>query len=386
MTTTRIPITICKEIEKVARSFLWGSNNERRKVALVSWSDVCRPVDKGGLGIRQLHDQNVLFLLKLGFNLVTNTDALWDLHRSNCSYVWRSIAKVWDEVKKGLVWIIQDGRIVNFWNDVWIHGLGPLTFHFNGSGNLDETIRFCDVINAEGEWNSTWLSTVLPREVVNRIQSCNPPLGGSGVDHLSWWWMTAGASSISHELIASALAWTKSCGHSAKMSHLVCSSKTEQRWQRPNSGWVKINVDGFVSNNNTKAAIGGAVRDSNGKWLTGFNMVTWMDEIFKIEARAIVEGMILAWLEGYKQVEINCDNAVLIDTICNGFASISNIAEVRLIHEWCKKDWKVKFRHVWRGSNKVADCLAKAAIRKINQIVLFPGPPQYVIQLIEEDS
>ncbi|MFQ6661623.1 hypothetical protein Gotur_029725 [Gossypium turneri] len=31
-----------------------------------------------------------------------------------------------------------------------------------------------------------------------------------------------------------------------------------------------------------------------------FNMVTGMDEIFKIEARAIVEGMKLAWLKGYK--------------------------------------------------------------------------------------
>ncbi|MBA0570929.1 hypothetical protein Golob_004529, partial [Gossypium lobatum] len=77
-----------------------------------------------------------------------------------------------------------------------------------------------------------------------------------------------------------------------------------------------------------------------------------MDEIFKIEARTIVEGMKLAWLKGFKQVEINYDNAMLIDTICNGFASISNIAEVQIIHEWCNKDWKVKFRHVLRGSNK----------------------------------
>ncbi|MBA0758181.1 hypothetical protein Gotri_021202 [Gossypium trilobum] len=111
-----------------------------------------------------------------------------------------------------------------------------------------------------------------------------------------------------------------------------------------------------------------------------------MDEIFRIEARAIVEGMKLAWLKGYKQVEINCGNVMLIDTICNGFASISNIAEVRLIHKWCNKNWKVKFRHVLRGSNKVVDCLTKAAIGKLNQVVLFPIPPQYVIWLLEEDT
>ncbi|MBA0549022.1 hypothetical protein Golob_020083 [Gossypium lobatum] len=77
---------------------------------------------------------------------------------------------------------------------------------------------------------------------------------------------------------------------------------------------------------------------------------------------------------------------MLIDTICNGFASISNIAEVQLIHEWCNKNWKVKFRHVLRESNKVVDCLAKAAIGKLNQVVLFPILPQYVIRLLEEDT
>ncbi|MBA0664903.1 hypothetical protein Goklo_004846, partial [Gossypium klotzschianum] len=167
------------------------------------------------------------------------------------------------------------------------------------------------------------------------------------------------------------------------MVHLACSSKTEQRWQRPDSGWVKINVDGFVSKNIIKAAIRGAMRNSDEEWLTGFNMVIGMDEILGIEAQAIVKGMKLAWLKGYKQVEINCDNVMLIDTICNGFASIRNIAEVWLIHEWCNKNWKVKFRHVLRGSNKVADCLAKAAIGKLNQVVLFPIPPQYVIRLLE---
>lgn len=143
---------------------------------------------------------------------MTNTDALWvrilrskynihgiipnDLNRSNCSYIWRSIAKVWGEVKKGFVWIIQDGRITNFWNDVWIHDLGPLKSHFIGRGNLDETICVCDVLTAEGDWNTTWLSTVLPREIVSRVQACNSPVGGSGVDHLSWRWMTAGKFSI----------------------------------------------------------------------------------------------------------------------------------------------------------------------------------------------
>ncbi|MBA0740174.1 hypothetical protein Gogos_013395 [Gossypium gossypioides] len=57
-------------------------------------------------------------------------------------------------------------------------------------------------------------------------------------------------------------------------------------------------------------------------------MVIGMTEVFQVEARAVVEGLKLAWMKCYKHVEINCDNALLIDTICNGFGSISNIRKV----------------------------------------------------------
>ncbi|MBA0786559.1 hypothetical protein Gotri_026389 [Gossypium trilobum] len=155
-------------------------------------------------------------------------------------------------------------------------------------------------------------------------------------------------SSSRHELIASTLAWTKAYGCRDKLNHWACYTQTTKGWQLPDLRWVKVNVDGSVS--------------TNGKWLTGFAMVTGMAEVFQVEARAVVEGLKLAWMKGYKQVQINYDNALLIDTIRNGFASISNIREVQLIHEWCHKDWKIKFRHILHESNKVADCLAKAKI------------------------
>ncbi|MBA0837563.1 hypothetical protein Goarm_009709, partial [Gossypium armourianum] len=146
--------------------------------------------------------------------------------------------------------------------------------------------------------------------------------------------------------------------------------------------WIKINVDGSVSVCNTKAAIGGAVRDSNGNWLTSFAMITRVSYVFQIETRSVVEGLKLAWSKGFTQVEVNCDNAMSIDTIRNGFASISNIAKVQLIHEWCTKNWKVKFRYVLKKNKKVADCLAKVVIEKLNQLVLLTDPQQYITRLM----
>ncbi|KAH1033474.1 hypothetical protein J1N35_045648 [Gossypium stocksii] len=82
----------------------------------------------------------------------------------------------------------------------------------------------------------------------------------------------------------------------------------------------RIIADGSVSMSNTKASIGGAVRDSSEVWSMGFKMVTVVSNVFQIEAWAVVDGLKLIWSRGFKQVEVDCDNAMLIDTIQNGFA------------------------------------------------------------------
>lgn len=96
----------------------------------MKWNDFCQPLDNGGLGVRKLQGQNFVFLLKLGYKLVVDTEVLWvkilrkkyDIHgiipatsvRSNCSYIWRSIANVWESVKASLIWNARNGGLVNF--------------------------------------------------------------------------------------------------------------------------------------------------------------------------------------------------------------------------------------------------------------------------------
>ncbi|MBA0651940.1 hypothetical protein Goklo_019230, partial [Gossypium klotzschianum] len=109
-------------------------------------------------------------------------------------------------------------------------------------------------------------------------------------------------------------------------------------------------------------------------------MVTEVSDVFQVKAQIVVEGLKLVWPKDFTQVEIDCDNAMLNDTIRNGFASISYITEVRLIHEWYTKDWKVKFRHVLRESNKVVD-----VVGKLNQLIILTNPSRYVRRLLEED-
>ncbi|KAK5844934.1 hypothetical protein PVK06_001081 [Gossypium arboreum] len=77
MTMARIPISICNEIKKLARGFLWGSTQSGRKPSLKNWEGGCKPQVNGGLGIWRLQDQNNFFLKKLGYKLVAHTEELW---------------------------------------------------------------------------------------------------------------------------------------------------------------------------------------------------------------------------------------------------------------------------------------------------------------------
>ncbi|KAK5783054.1 hypothetical protein PVK06_037562 [Gossypium arboreum] len=68
----------------------------------------------------------------------------------------------------------------------------------------------------------------------------------------------------------------------------------------------------------------GLLRDTNG---LGFTTV------FQAEASALLEGLrlALAWDKGYGKMEVERDNASLIQFICSGYASRNRLSELRQI-------------------------------------------------------
>lgn len=76
-----------------------------------------------------------------------------------------------------------------------------------------------------------------------------------------------------------------------------------------------MNTNGAFSETTNTVAIDNLFRDHNGTWLSGFSMRTGKDSIFKTEVRAIFEGLKLAGSLGYKQLSLECYNALAIETI-----------------------------------------------------------------------
>ncbi|KAG2695344.1 hypothetical protein I3760_07G009500 [Carya illinoinensis] len=75
------PISACvaTRIEKLYRDFLWSGLGEEHKFHLVSWAKVCRPIQSGGLGIKNLRMFNRALLGKWLWRYNMEPEALWKL-------------------------------------------------------------------------------------------------------------------------------------------------------------------------------------------------------------------------------------------------------------------------------------------------------------------
>lgn len=173
MQTTHLPRQICDDIAKTARGFLWKDNEERRKIHFLSWKNVCKPKNQGGLGIRHLRENNQAFLMKNTWGLMKNKDALWVrvlrskyscgsdtipvIKRKNgCSNLWRGICDSWNDVKEGLVSRVNNGSSVCFWKDRWVRNLDSLECYANFSFSDNDRLRKVkDFTTASGMWDTS---------------------------------------------------------------------------------------------------------------------------------------------------------------------------------------------------------------------------------------
>ncbi|MBA0761859.1 hypothetical protein Gotri_024442 [Gossypium trilobum] len=72
-----------------------------------------------------------------------------------------------------------------------------------------------------------------------------------------------------------------------------------------------------------------------------------------------------------QQVELESDNALLIEILQMSLASVSSVVEVQLIHDLYLKDRRVKFRSIRRTNNKVADHLTKMTSSDFEHFVVL---------------
>lgn len=162
----------------------------------MSWDKVCQPIGSGGLGIRRLNDQNKMFLIKLGFRFLTNPDSLWvqvlrkkynvqenlpmSIAISICSFVWKSLVRIWSDIISNTFWTVGNGRLTNFWDDVWLPHIGLLKDFYKGGGPHEKNLRVYDLVTASGQQDWDRLRSLIPSHVLRHIASILPSNNAAG--------------------------------------------------------------------------------------------------------------------------------------------------------------------------------------------------------------
>lgn len=66
MSCFRLPTALCDELTGMVRQFWWGQRKDERKLAWMSWENMCFPKEKGGMGFNDLKGFNLALLAKQG--------------------------------------------------------------------------------------------------------------------------------------------------------------------------------------------------------------------------------------------------------------------------------------------------------------------------------
>ncbi|XP_058221214.1 uncharacterized protein LOC131331343 isoform X1 [Rhododendron vialii] len=156
-------------------------------------------------------------------------------------------------------------------------------------------------------------------------------------------------------------------------------------WKSPESGWIKLNTDGSVDREN--ARFGGLLRGYKGDPICGYVSKSPVDDIFLVELWAIWRGLVLALRLGIRVIWVESDSMSVVKTI-NKQQSYNSRASSYLEHIWVllKKFDKYEVSHVWRESNRAADCLSKMD-RVENDVVIWPDDfPERLRNIIKDDA
>ncbi|XP_024164679.1 uncharacterized protein LOC112171781 [Rosa chinensis] len=148
------------------------------------------------------------------------------------------------------------------------------------------------------------------------------------------------------------------------------------KWQCPPSGRLKINVDGAFRVDNSRGGIGVVVRNDAGTGIAALaRPFLHAHSILNMEAEACRAGLLLGIHQGWSEIDIESDSAILIAALNSSKQDFSE---------------SVRIRHIYREANGVTDRLTHfASLFAIDDVCTgfrFYVPPlqNHTINIINE--
>ncbi|KAL6142820.1 hypothetical protein ACLB2K_061096 [Fragaria x ananassa] len=137
----------------------------------------------------------------------------------------------------------------------------------------------------------------------------------------------------------------------------------EVNWHAPNAFEFKVNTDGAARGSPGPAGYGGIFRDHWGNCMGCFAGSMGIATALEAELQAIIHAVSMASRKGWRSLWIECDSAIAIHFLANNKSSVP----WRLRADWINccsilSSMQVRFSHILREGNQVADCLANFGV------------------------
>ncbi|XP_026435106.1 uncharacterized protein LOC113332813 [Papaver somniferum] len=183
-----LPKSVTSEIDDIQRTFWWFKKKTLdMRLIFVLGGDLGKSNMSGGLGIRNTHATNRVFICKLGWRVLKNPGLLLssflkdkyfanqnlleiDKAAASSSWIWKGIINGLKFLKANSVIKIGNGSSTNIWNSVWIPGMvTPPTSSHPSRSNFTYVSDLID--SHTNNWNLSLLSNPFSHELVIRIRT-----------------------------------------------------------------------------------------------------------------------------------------------------------------------------------------------------------------------
>ena len=168
-----------------------------------------------------------------------------------------------------------------------------------------------------------------------------------------------------------------------------CSSRMiirQIKWEKPNTGWVKLNTDGFADIAAGTAGGGGLIRDDRGSWIMSFTRKIGKADSFLAEIWALCDGLLLCNQLNFNAVMVELDAKALVDALKN--PSYANTIVSSLFDDCRHLDAQIphlSIKHIYCEANRCADHLANLGSYQVVDFISYSCPLVDLLPLVVAD-
>ncbi|KAL0300324.1 UNVERIFIED_CONTAM: putative ribonuclease H protein [Sesamum angustifolium] len=192
-----LPKGVIREVEKKMRTFLWKGNSAVG-YPKVAWNVVCKPIEEGGQGIRDILALNKALMSRHLWNVIQNNQSsiwvkwiahtrlrhksVWTVDVKGGSWGWRKILRLRSALLPYIEFKIGDGESFSLWHDPW-HSLGSLITRFPrgpGRTSIPEAAKLSAVL-VDGDWSWPPITDLECIEILHVLPNIH-----NGSDSILW--------------------------------------------------------------------------------------------------------------------------------------------------------------------------------------------------------